>query len=294
MSNSRNKTRRQQTDTADILRLLAALAVRGRFIRQTDNPSTSTVAVSNKLGEMAATCPLSTLEEARRRGWVGPVGAGGHLGLTAAGRETLRRSHSTLAAIRADASRQGTRDTSASAAATNLKESPLTWLASRRDSKGRPMLTAPQTAAGERLRADLYFAQLTPRVTMGWSGLPPPESRSAGTAGHGRELADTVVAARTRVAAALKAVGPEFADILIDVCGHLRGLEEIARAEGWPRRAVRLILQRALAALARHYGLEPEVSAERMIARRLRHWGTEDYRPTLARWSDATGDPQDE
>jgi hypothetical protein len=156
------------------------------------------------------------------------------------------------------------------------------------------MLSEPQIAAGERLRADLHFAQLTPRVTMGWSGLPTLEGRGPGAAGLGTELADNVIAARARVAAALKAVGPEFADILIDVCGHLRGLEEIAKAEGWPRRAARLILQRALSALARHYGLEPDVGVELTIARRLRHWGAEDYRPTLARWSDQPGDTQDE
>lgn len=243
---------------------------------------------------MAAILPLSVLETALRQGWVGSIGTSANLGLTAAGREALRRSRSGLAAARAEPTRRAAGEATPPAPSANLKESPLTWLASRRDNKGRPMLSGPQLAAGERLRSDLFLAQLTPRVTMGWSGLPPPESRSAGAAGHGRELADTVVAARTRVTAALKAVGPEFADILIDVCGHLRGLEEISRAEGWPRRAARLILQRALAALARHYGLEPEVSAERMIARRLRHWGSDDYRPTLARWSDRPGDPQDE
>lgn len=144
------------------------------------------------------------------------------------------------------------------------------------------MLNPWEVEAGERLRADLSFAQLTPRVTMGWSGLPMSGKRTTTVNAH--ELTDNIVAARMRVTTALRAVGPEFIDILIDVCGHLRGLEEIARSENWPRRAARLLLQRALSALARHYGMAPETRVEERIARRLRHWGSDDYRPSLDRW----------
>lgn len=281
MAQPPKKTRRSAAPT-DVIRLLGALAARGRFVRAGEDAPAVTVTVFDAAGRAAVTGTASALATARQRGWVGPIGADGCLALTAAGREVLRRSLSTLAALRAEAAGPGSRSGEAPATpASNPKESPLTWLASRSDAAGRPMLSAAQVAAGERLRADLHFARLTPRVTMGWSGLPPVQDRGAAAAGLGGDLADTVVAARTRVTAALKAVGPEFADILIDVCGHLRGLEEIAKAEGWPRRATRLILQRALAALARHYGLEPEVGVELMIARRLRHWGAQDYRPTL-------------
>jgi hypothetical protein len=150
------------------------------------------------------------------------------------------------------------------------------------------MLTPWEFEAGERLRADLTFAQLTPRVTMSWSGTPISGKRAA-TLGHGSAMTDNIVAARARVTAALRAVGPEFIDVLIDVCGHLRGLEEIARSEGWPRRAARLLLQRALSSLARHYGIGPEPRVEEKISRRLRHWATEDYKPSLDRWRTTDG-----
>jgi len=172
----------------------------------------------------------------------------------------------------------------------NQAESPLAWLAGRRDAEGRPLLERTQVEAGERLRADLTLAGLMPRLTMGWSGLPGAAERAATAAGLGQDIADNVIAARARATAALEAVGPEHASLLIDVCGHLRGLDEIARVEGWPRRAGRLLLQRALSALARHYGLEPRANAREAIARRLRHWGADDYRPTIDRRRDGQAD----
>ena len=53
----------------------------------------------------------------------------------------------------------------------NVAESPLAWLARRRDRDGRPMISGVQFEAGERLRADLRFAEMTPRVTANWSAI---------------------------------------------------------------------------------------------------------------------------
>jgi len=272
-----------------IVALLSALAGRGRAALEPARGDTA-VAIRGGIGAPASLPTVAALDAARERRWVAEdADEPGHYRLTPAGREALRRSRTRLAAHKAHlhGSETGAPDggISSSVPAVNGAESPLAWLAGRRDAAGRPMLSATEVQAGERLRADLSFAQLTPRITMGWSGIPITGDRGASAAGCGRDLADNVIAARARVNAALKAVGPELSDILVDVCGHLRGLEEIARAEGWPRRAARLLLQRALSALARHYGLTPEIKVEETIARRMRHWGAEDYRPTLSRWS---------
>ena len=275
------------------LGLLGALAVRDRHVEPADaGKSSATVSVRDGRGQEVATFPSAALAAARREGWIGSIGDDNRLGLTAAGRDAAKKARSRRTDVRAGTVRASGATTPS--ASFNPAESPVGWLASRRDAQGRPMLSASEAAAGERLRADLYFAQLTPKVTMGWTGLPSSGERGAAASGLGRDLADTVVAARARVTAALRSVGPELSDILIDVCGHLRGLEDIARAEGWPRRAARLLLQRALAALARHYGLEPEVRVEEAIARRLRHWGSEDYRPTLAGRDESDAASQDD
>ena len=94
-------------------------------------------------------------------------------------------------------------------------------------------------------------------------------------------MADSVVAARQRVVMALRYVGGDFAGLLIDVCGHLKGLEQLERGEGWPQRSAKFFLRHALNRLARHYGLISGNDEDEQIGRRLRHWAADDYRPTL-------------
>lgn len=300
MPRSKPSRRLPATDLQDVLALLSGLHGRGRYVAASSAVG-PVITIRGPGPKPVATVGAKGLADALRCGWVAPCDGNGTIRITAAGREAFRRARVRRVAEKArsavvppvEVATHGTTKSSGgipgrtSSHGWNPAESPLSWLAGRRDPSGRPMLSPTEIQAGERLQADLSFAQLSPRVTMGWSGIPITGERRSAAAGHGRDLADNVIAARTRVTAALKAVGPEHADILIDVCGHLRGLEEIARAESWPRRAARLLLQRALSALARHYGLEPQVHIEETIARRLRHWGAEDYRPTLARWTDA-------
>ena len=88
---------------------------------------------------------------------------------------------------------------------------------------------------------------------------------------------------------ALMTVGPEVSGILVDICCELKGLEEAEKENGWPARAGKVVLQIALTRLARHYGLIREEPAK-PSQRRLRHWGSEDYRPTLDAWRSEEGD----
>lgn len=169
----------------------------------------------------------------------------------------------------------------ARAAALNPAESPLAWLRRRKDRGGVALISEPQFDAGERLRADFWFAQMTPRVTMSWSTTAPARHRRrSGMAFRSdAELADNVAAARERVRRALGAVGPELCGVLIDVCCHLKGLEEVERAVGWPQRSGKIVLQLALSALARHYGIDMPARSAQSEANRVRHWGGEGYRP---------------
>jgi hypothetical protein len=160
-------------------------------------------------------------------------------------------------------------------------ESPLRWLASRKDKSGTPLLAAFQLEAGERLRADYEFAGITARVTSSWN-----PAAGAGSETNGQNAAaaiqDNIMAARQRVVRALAAVGPELSGVLVDVCCHAKGLEEAEKAEGWPQRSGKVVLQMALTRLARHYGLVSDAQLGHSLRRKLQHWGGEDYRPSIS------------
>ncbi|MGH1418195.1 MAG: DUF6456 domain-containing protein [Hyphomicrobiaceae bacterium] len=140
--------------------------------------------------------------------------------------------------------------------AQNDAESPLAWLRRRRDSLGNPFLSDAEYMAGERLRSDFWFAKMTPRVTANWSPVSAGRARRHG-GGINRESdqQEAISDAAERVRSALRAVGPELSGVLIDVCCHLKGMEKVEKGENWPQRAGRVVLQHALRALGRHYGL---------------------------------------
>jgi hypothetical protein len=170
----------------------------------------------------------------------------------------------------------------AAAPQRNYAESPLAWLARRKDKDGQPMLASVEFDAGERLRADFWFAQMTPRTTANWSLLLAGGGGGKGAPDIGPDIRDSVVAAKERVKRALTAVGPDLAGVLIDVCRHLKGLEASEKASGWPQRSGKIILQIALRQLARHYGMVPPAANEtRGRPVRIRHWGASDYRPEI-------------
>lgn len=158
-------------------------------------------------------------------------------------------------------------------------DSPLAWLRRRRGRDGQPMLSTEAYQAGERLRADFYRGLMAPRVTAQLTALPSSGRR--GAPGRGIELGEGTSAAQERVRRALSAVGPRLADVLIDVCCHMKGLEDTERARGMPQRAGHYVLGLALDALARHYGLLPPIDAGWPVNRRTRHWGEEGYRPGI-------------
>ncbi len=166
----------------------------------------------------------------------------------------------------------------------NDAESPLTWLRRRKGRDGAPYLSDAQFIAGERLRSDFWFAQMTPRVTSNWSPISQGRSRGGGRCNHEADQLDAISEAGERVRAALKAVGPELSSVLVDVCCHLKGLESVEKASGWPQRSGKIVLRMALTALARHYGLTFEPQQEAGHEAAIRKWATPDHRPSLDKW----------
>lgn len=163
----------------------------------------------------------------------------------------------------------------------NPAESPLAWLARRKDSTGATMIGEDQFLAGERLRFEFEQAQLMPRMTVDWHRAAQGGSRRPHGAGCGLEHSERAEAARQRVNRALVAVGPELASVLVDVCCHLKGLEQLEKESGWPQRSGKIILRVALSALARHYGIAPGSEQVSKGPARVRQWGVEGYRPSV-------------
>jgi hypothetical protein len=161
----------------------------------------------------------------------------------------------------------------------NLAESPLSWLRSRKGQAGAGF-AEEEFEAGERLRADYTQARLEPRLTVAWDlGVTAGSERFAP---RPETLApsERALAAKQRYFKALDAVGPELALVLVEVCCLASGIEAAERRLGWPRRAGKVVLKLALAALARHYGLTRQATAAPRSG--IRHWGADGYRPEIA------------
>ncbi|HHY02634.1 MAG TPA: helix-turn-helix domain-containing protein, partial [Paracoccus sp.] len=60
-------------------------------------------------------------------------------------------------------------------------------------------------------------------------------------------------AARSRVAEALRELGPGMGDLVLRVCCFLEGIEMTERRLGWSARSGKVVLRLALMRLERHY-----------------------------------------
>ena len=130
-------------------------------------------------------------------------------------------------------------------------ESPVTALARRRDRDGNPFLATELVIAAERLREDFEIAQMGPRVSPDWDRFltGPVQGAPASRGGSGQGAS----AARDRVSAALKELGPGLADMALRCCCHLEGLETAERKLGWSARSGKIVLRIALLRLQQHY-----------------------------------------
>ncbi|WP_306118149.1 MULTISPECIES: DUF6456 domain-containing protein [unclassified Roseitalea] len=257
-----------------ITRLVGAIAGAGPARIE---PTRSAARVLLRLTDgRALACDTEMVTEMVRAGWLDRA-PGGECGssvvvVTEDGRSFLNR-------MKADGDHAGQhrdlRRVPGAPALVNAAESPLARLARTRH--GQALIDEDLCAAGERLRADFEFGQLRQKVTASWDPAHTVRAGAASAAGAA-DLGDRALDARARLHAALEAVGPEFAGVLIDVCCFLKGLEQVETERGWPRRSAKVMLAAALRALDRHYNPPP---APRRSG--TRHWGSADYRPDAMR-----------
>ncbi|HEV7276117.1 MAG TPA: DUF6456 domain-containing protein [Devosiaceae bacterium] len=134
----------------------------------------------------------------------------------------------------------------------NLAESPLGRLAAARQGEP-PFLLPHQLAAGERVRQLVERARLRPRTTMSY------EPRTGGgRAGQGVDLPDLALDARRMLDDIARLLPADCAGVVVDVCGLLKGLQEVELERGWPRRSAKLVLRIGLEQLAQHFGMASE------------------------------------
>lgn len=133
----------------------------------------------------------------------------------------------------------------------NLGESPVAWLARRKDASGRPWLAPAEVAAGERLRLDGEIALSGPSLTMRWDALP----RAGGGSSARVEPTDRALSAAARVEAALTACGPRLRVMVERVCIHGASLQLAEQDLSLRRRQGKTVLKQGLQALAEHYGI---------------------------------------
>lgn len=128
-----------------------------------------------------------------------------------------------------------------------VSDSPVAVLARRRDKNGKAFLHPELVKASERLREDFELMQIDGQEVTNWTGFIAETCR--GEAGSQQVPATP----RGRVAAALRDLGPELAELAIRVCCELEGLELSERRMGWSARSGKVVLRIALQRLRRHY-----------------------------------------
>jgi len=235
--------------------LLAALSRKGAYLSPLNELEDQQPVWATEGAGKPVRFSASTVKSAVQHDYLDERQQGGYL-LSATGRAAYRRllSHGTdafSAQHRDLAVKTLDRPGSSQRAqvTVNLKESPLAWLASRKDRKGQPLLDEVQLKAGERLRSDFTFASMTPSLSNGWR-----TERIEGCSGGAGNLSTDVLNARKRVYRVLDGLPDALSRLVVDVCCHLKGLEDVEHERGWPARSAKVVLQIALTSLAQEYG----------------------------------------
>lgn len=154
----------------------------------------------------------------------------------------------------------------------NLEESPLARLAAGIGGEAG-YLERHQVEAGERVRRLVERARLQPRLTMSYTA-----AHTAGTSQRGAgDISDLAADVRRALDDLYRVLPRDCAGVVLDVCGLLKGLQEVERERGWPRRSAKLVLRIGLEHLALHYGLS--AVAQGRAKGRVRGWMGDGARP---------------
>ncbi|MEO0699148.1 MAG: DUF6456 domain-containing protein [Pseudomonadota bacterium] len=127
----------------------------------------------------------------------------------------------------------------------NLAESPIAWLHARGHLEDRLF------DAGEALRRDYEYAQLSPSVTMRWD--PVRVDGGGGARDQGLSPTERQIVAKDRFDRAMAEAGKGLEDVLWRVVCAGEGLPQAEKTLGWPARSGKLVLKLALDRVADFY-----------------------------------------
>jgi hypothetical protein len=142
----------------------------------------------------------------------------------------------------------------------NLAESPL----SRLLVGDRAYLEPHHLEAAARVRILVERSQLRPRTTMNYSA----STVRRGQPERSADPSDMAIDARRKLDQIHRTLPAECAGVVIDVCGWMKGLQEVERDRGWPRRSAKLVLRIGLEQLAQHFGLGPHAVGKTRVSQR--------------------------
>ncbi|AEQ50667.1 DUF6456 domain-containing protein [Pelagibacterium halotolerans] len=148
--------------------------------------------------------------------------------------------------------------------ASDFGLSPLGQLGRRRN--GEPaFLDAHHLKAAGRLQTLFERSRLRGRTTMNYG--PRVDS---GHGGHARDMSDMALDARRQLTELYMSLPRDCVDVVIDVCGYEKGMQDIERERGWPRRSAKLVLRIGLDALATRFGLSASATGDETA--KMRSW----------------------
>lgn len=155
----------------------------------------------------------------------------------------------------------------------NLSESPVSRLAIASARGGKPFLERHHVEAADRLRRLVERAGMLPRMTTNYANTEGVGSRD----NQASDISDMAADARKELSRLNAALPRDCAAVAIDVCGFLKGLQQVEAERGWPRRSAKLILRVALDCVAAHFGLD--AAATGRSSNRPHRWMDEGARP---------------
>lgn len=135
-------------------------------------------------------------------------------------------------------------------------ETPVRVLARKRG-KDKPYIGSDLVMAAERLNRDFALGQFEHSQTSGSWSKWIREGGEAMFQSASDHTSDRKLDAQRRFAAAIKAIGPELAELAVAVCCHEKGMECVEREMSMPARSGKYMLRVALKYLARHYKKQP-------------------------------------